>query len=178
MGCELAQGREWDFAGELDWYLLERPQHQGIARLVADLNRLYRAESTLHDLDFVSEGFEWIDCHDSSQSVLSYVRKDRAGRTLVAAFNFTPVPRPDYRIGVPRPGLYREVLDSDASRYGGSDYGRRGDAESEPVGWMDRPQSLLIDLPPLGGLVLLHEAPALEPAEASLPDDARDANGQ
>jgi len=180
-GCEFGQGREWDFAAELDWYLLERPQHQGVHRLVADLNRLYQGEPALHDLDFSGDGFEWIDCHDSSQSVLSYVRKDRSGRQVaVCVFNFTPVPRTGYRIGVPLAGHYREAVNSDAEGYGGGNVGNRGGVTSEPVSWMGRPHSLLIDLPPLGGLAMIHESPADQPArsEETEPDLALDADAQ
>ena len=158
MGCEIAQGKEWDFAGELDWYLMDRPQHQGVSKLVADLNRLYRSLPALHDLDFSGEGFEWIDCHDSSQSVLSYIRKDRNGtEILAAAFNFTPVPRSDYRIGVPQPGFYREAINSDAEIYGGSNLGNQGGVESEHIRWMGRPHSIPMALPPLGALVLVRD---------------------
>ena len=161
MGCEFGQGREWDFAGELDWDLMDHPQHQGVSRLVADLNRLYKSQRALHDLDFSNEGFEWIDCHDSSQSVLSYIRKDRSGKEIVAAvFNFTPIPRTDYRIGVPLSGFYREAVNSDAEVYGGSNLGNQGGVESEPVSWMGRPHSISIALPPLGTVVLVHEPPA------------------
>jgi 1,4-alpha-glucan branching enzyme len=180
-GCEFGQGREWNFAEELDWYLLERPQHQGVQRLVADLNRLYHGEAVLHDLDFTSEGFEWIDCHDSSQSVLSFVRKDRKGETAATCvFNFTPVPRNDYRIGVPKPGFYREAVNSDAEIYGGSNLGNRGGVQSEALSWMGRAHSVPIALPPLGAVVLIREPEkrgevAIEPGT---PDDAQDANGQ
>ena len=181
-GCEFGQGREWNFAEELDWYLLERPQHQGIQRIVADLNRLYCTEPALYDLDFKSEGFEWIDCHDSSQSVLSYIRKDRSGGAVVAAvFNFTPVPRDSYRIGVPLPGFYREAVNSDADTYGGTNMGNRGGIQSEPVSWMGRPHSLLLDLPPLAGLVLVHEQQGLDeepPIGARETDEAGDADAQ
>jgi len=172
MGCEFGQGREWDFAGELDWYLMERPQHQGISRLVTDLNRLYQARKALHDLDFSGEGFEWIDCHDSSQSVLSYLRKDRSGKEVVAAvFNFTPIPRLRYRIGVPLPGFYREALNSDAEGYGGGNLGNQGGVESEPLRWMGRPQSILVSLPPLGAIVLVHEPlAAVQAGEEPTPD--------
>ncbi len=158
MGCEFAQGREWSETKELDWHLLEREQHQGIKDLIRDLNRLYRDLSALHDQDFDESGFEWIDCHDSSQSVLSFVRKDRTGNLVAAVFNFTPVPRDDYRIGVPRPGYYREALNSDADYYGGSNVGNKGGIESEPEPWMNRDHSIHINLPPLGGLILMHEA--------------------
>jgi 1,4-alpha-glucan branching enzyme len=180
-GCEFGQGREWNFDAELDWYLLERPQHEGVQRLVADLNRLYRSEPALHELDFTGDGFEWIDCHDSSQSVLSFLRKDRKGEVVAAcAFNFTPVPRSDYRIGVPKPGLYREAVNSDAEIYGGSNLGNRGGVESEPLSWMGRAHSVPIALPPLGAVVLVREREGRgeKAIEANTRDDAQDANGQ
>jgi 1,4-alpha-glucan branching enzyme len=157
-GCEFGQGREWAFDAALDWDLLERPQHRGVQQIVTDLNRLYRESTALHDVDFEGSGFEWIDCHDSSQSVLSYIRKDRSGERLVAAvFNFTPVPRTNYRIGVPKAGFWREAINSDAEYYGGSNVGNQGGVPSEPVPWMGRPHSIPIAVPPLGALVLVHE---------------------
>ncbi len=157
MGCEFAQGREWSETRELDWSLLDTPQHQGIKDLIRDLNREYRSLSALHDQDFDEKGFEWIDCHDSSQSALSFIRKDREGNSVIAAFNFTPVPRENYRIGVPLPGFYREALNSDADYYGGSNVGNIGGVDSEPMPWMNRDHSVRINLPPLGGLILVHE---------------------
>jgi 1,4-alpha-glucan branching enzyme len=168
MGCEFAQGREWNFAEELDWYLLDREPHQGMKRLLEDLNQQYRSLSALHAIDFDAEGFEWIDCHDSSQSVLSFLRKDKDGRSVAAVFNFTPVPRNDYRIGVPKPGFYREILNSDAEVYGGSNMGNNGGAEAEAKPWMNRPYSIPLNLPPLGGLMLLHE-PAEDDGESETP---------
>ena len=157
-GCEFAQGREWNFDAEAEWELLERPQHHGVKQVVADLNRLYRAEPALHEVDFESAGFEWIDCHDSSQSVLSYLRKSKDGKQLVAcAFNFTPVPRDNYRIGVPVEGFYREAINSDAEFYGGSNVGNRGGVRSEPSPWMGRPHSIPLALPPLAGVVMVLE---------------------
>jgi len=159
-GCEFGQGKEWNFAESLDWELLERPQHQGVKQILSDLNRLYREQTALHEVDFEGAGFEWIDCHDSSQSVLSYLRKDRSGERLVAAvFNFTPVPRTNYRIGVPKLGIWREAINSDAALYGGSNVGNQGGVEAEPVSWMGRPYSIPISVPPLGALVLVHEPP-------------------
>jgi len=156
MGCEFGQTKEWDAAGELDWRLAERPLHQGLRRLVADLNRFYRSCKALHDLDFSAAGFEWLDCHDSAQSMLSYLRKDRSGeRLVVAVFNFTPLPRRDYRIGVPRPGLYRQVINSNAARYGGSSLGNQGGVASEPLSCMGRPYSIPLALPPLGAVILV-----------------------
>jgi len=158
MGCEFGQTREWDCDGELDWQLTEQPRHQGLRRLVTDLNRLYRSQPALHDLDFSAAGFEWLDCHDSAQSVIGYLRKDRGGEQLVAAaFNFTPLPRRDYRLGVPRPGCYREAINSDAASYGGSDLGNRGGVASEPYSCMGRPYSIPLVLPPLGAVILIHE---------------------
>jgi 1,4-alpha-glucan branching enzyme len=156
-GCEFGQGTEWDFSAALDWELLERPQHLGIKKMVSDLNRLHRELPALHDIDFDPSGFEWIDCHDSSQSVLSYIRKNKAGDEIVAcAFNFTPVPRNNYRIGVPEPGFYREAINSDSEVYGGSNVGNQGGVDSEPVSWMGRPHSIPIALPPLGGLIMVY----------------------
>jgi 1,4-alpha-glucan branching enzyme len=164
MGSEFAHGREWNEDEELDWYLLEREPHHGVKALMADLNHLYRELTPLHDIDFDGSGFEWIDCHDSSQSVLSFLRKDRAGHVVAAVFNFTPVPRKEYRIGVPRPGLYREAVNSDADYYGGSNVGNGGGIESEARPWMGREHSILLNLPPLGGLILVYEEPAQEAA--------------
>jgi 1,4-alpha-glucan branching enzyme len=153
MGCEFAQGREWDSASSLDWYVLQYGLHQGCQRLVRDLNRLYREMRALHQFDFDQRGFEWIDCHDSSQSVLTYLRRsDR--EYVVVALNFTPVPRAGYRIGVPFEGFYAEIFNSDSRYYGGSDLGNGGGVRSEPIPWMNRPHSIAVTLPPLAGIVL------------------------
>jgi 1,4-alpha-glucan branching enzyme len=158
-GCEFAHGTEWRFDAAMAWELLDLPPHAGIKQIIMDLNRLYREEPALYDLDFDGGGFEWIDCHDNSQSVLSYLRKDREGeRILAAVFNFTPVPRTNYRIGVPVEGFYREAINSDAEVYGGSNVGNQGGVVAEPVSWMGRPWSIPIALPPLGALILVHEA--------------------
>ena len=154
MGTEFGQGLEWNHAGILDWYVLDYPLHRGLQRLVRDLNHLYRESPALHERDFEWQGFEWIDCHDAQQSVLSFVRWSESGFLLVVA-NFTPVPRHDYRIGVPRPGHYEEALNSDAAVYGGSNLGN-GDRNllAENLPWMNRPWSLALTLPPLAVLVL------------------------
>jgi len=154
MGNELAQGREWRIGGELDWWLLEREQHQGMKSLSRDLNRLYRDRPALHELDFTSDGFAWIDCHDADQSVLSYLRRDRNGSFVAVMLNFTPVPRLGYRIGVPQPGLYREILNSDSQYYGGSNLGNGSGVASENAPWMGYPHSVVITVPPLAGIVL------------------------
>jgi len=156
MGAELGQGEEWDITRTLDWYVLDYPLHQGIRELVRTLNRLYRNEPPLHAQDFEWQGFEWLDCHDAQNSVLVYQRRGREdGGHLVVALNFTPVPREGYRIGVPAEGAYEEVLSSDAQVFGGGGMGNaQGPLATEPVAWMNRPQSLVVTLPPLAGIVL------------------------
>jgi 1,4-alpha-glucan branching enzyme len=154
MGCEFAHGREWDYDAELDWYLLEYGHHEGVRTLVRDLNRLYAAEPALHRWEFESKGFEWIDCNDAAQSVLSYLRRD-GDDVAVVVLNFTPVPRENYRIGVPHPGTWYEVLNSDSTYYGGSNLGNGPQGiQAEAIPWMDRPYSLNLIVPPLGGIVL------------------------
>jgi len=152
MGCEFGQGEEWNFDRELDWYVVDYPLHKGVQRLIADLNALYREDSALHYHDFEGQGFEWIDCHDATQSVLSYLRRNGEEFT-VTVLNLTPVPRYDYRIGVPLDGRYREVLNSDATVYGGSGTAN-GELEAETREWMGRPYSLRLTLPPLAGIVI------------------------
>jgi 1,4-alpha-glucan branching enzyme len=122
---------------------------------VADLNRLYRAEPSLHQLDCVAEGFAWMDCTDADHSVVAFARfaRDRSRLTLCVC-NFTPVPRREYRVGVPRPGFYREVLNSDSAFYGGADVGNGGGVPSEPIPWHGQPHSLRLTLPPLGAVWL------------------------
>ncbi|MEW5757392.1 MAG: 1,4-alpha-glucan branching protein GlgB [Pseudomonadota bacterium] len=154
MGSEFGHGREWNHDAALDWYLLDYPHHRGIRHLVKDLNHLYREARPLHHFDFQHDGFEWIDCHDAAQSVISYLRKDDAGGLYIVLLNCTPVPRRAYRIGVPRPGRYREVINSDSNYYGGSNIGNSGDIPSEDLPWMNRPHSIQVIVPPLAGLVL------------------------
>jgi len=156
MGNEFAQGREWRDDGELDWHLMGRPQHQGMRTLVSELNRLYREQPSLHDLDFDGGGFEWIDCHDASQSVLSYLRWARDGSFVAVVLNFTPVSRENYRIGLPRPGVYREIFNSDSKFYDGGNLGNSGNVAAEPVPWMGQKQSVELTLPPLAALILQH----------------------
>ena len=154
MGNEFAQGREWNEATQLDWYLMAYPQHQGMRALISQLNRLYREVPALHELDFESGGFEWIDCHDASQSVLSYLRWARDGSFVVVVLNFTPVPRQNYRIGVPKGGPMQEVFNSDSAFYNGSNMGNDGVVLTEEVSWMGHKQSVVLTLPPLGMLIL------------------------
>jgi 1,4-alpha-glucan branching enzyme len=152
MGSEFAQPEEWSFRGQLPWELLGDPRHGGLHRLVGDLNRLYRAHAALHAHDFEAQGFAWLRWDDADHSIITYVRRADAAEVIVA-LNCTPVPRPGYRLGVPRPGEYREVLNSDSRYYGGSDLGNPLPLATEPVAAMGQAQSLVITLPPLAGLV-------------------------
>jgi len=153
MGGEFGQWREWDVGRPLDWELCDQQNHRGVQLLARDLNSLYRSQPELHRYDFESQGFEWIDCHDCQQSVLSFVRQ-ADGEQLICVFNFTPVVRQGYRIGLPRQGAYREVLNTDSASYGGSNSGNAGWITADDRGWMGRPASAMITLPPLGALVL------------------------
>ncbi|NOU42428.1 MAG: 1,4-alpha-glucan branching protein GlgB [Methyloglobulus sp.] len=152
MGCEFGQGTEWNFNKSLDWYVLDYPHHQGIQTLIKDLNHLYRDHPALHYYDFDHHGFEWIDCHDVQQSVISYRRKSEH-EDLIIVLNFTPVPREQYRIGVPLAGTYTELLNSDSKYYDGSNIGN-GAVLSEPVPWMNQANSICLSLPPLGAVIL------------------------
>jgi 1,4-alpha-glucan branching enzyme len=158
MGCEFGQEREWNHDRQLDWQLLDDPMHAGLSRLVRDLNQLYRTEPALHRLDALPEGFAWVDASDAGQSVLSYLRFDANRRHVVLVVcNFTPVPRHGYRLGVPRPGRWVELLNSDAATYGGSNMGNGGAVITEHHPSHGHEQSLLLTLPPLATLVLSAE---------------------
>jgi 1,4-alpha-glucan branching enzyme len=150
MGCEFGQWREWNHDTSLDWHLLDYEPHRQIQRFVADLNRLYRSQPALHEVDFQYSGFEWVDLHDWEQSILCYLRrgKDPADFLLVVC-NFTPVLRTDYLVGVPEGGYYRELLNSEAAVYGGSNLGNGGGVQAEPRAVHGRPYSLRLVLPPL-----------------------------
>jgi 1,4-alpha-glucan branching enzyme len=155
MGQEFAQRHEWSEASSLDWHLLQYESHRGVQRLVADLNRFYASEPALHEVDFEWTGFEWIDANDGDNSVLTFLRRGKTpGDFVVAVMNATPVPRSGYRIGVPEAGAYREVFNSDADRYGGSNMGNMGEVRTEPVQHMGRPYSLKLTLPPLAAVYL------------------------
>jgi 1,4-alpha-glucan branching enzyme len=159
MGGEIGQWGEWNHDTSLDWHLLERPFHAGLQTWVRDLNRLYREQPALHELDFQSEGFEWIDCHDADHSVVSFERRGKtAGDVLVAAFNFTPVPRHGYLVGVDRGGDWREIANSDAGEYGGSGLGNQGRSVALEVPVHGRSHSLALTLPPLGAVFLVPPA--------------------
>jgi 1,4-alpha-glucan branching enzyme len=160
MGGELGQEREWSHERSLDWHLGLDPAHAGIARWVGDLNRLMRAEPALHARDFEPGGFEWIDCNDTEASVVALLRRGRAGDPdVVAVLNFTPLARPGYRVGVPHPGFWREVLNSDAAEYGGSGAGNLGGRDAAEPGAHGRPWAVELTLPPLGAVFLRHDEP-------------------
>lgn len=153
MGSEFGQWNEWSEQGELDWALLAFPNHDSLRRLLGDLNRLYRSEPALHDFDFDPRGFRWIDCHDADQSVLSFVRQGRApDEQIVVVLNFTPVTRLAYRIGVPSPHLWREVLNTDSTYYGGSNVGNGGALLPQATPWMGFEYSFELTLPPLAAV--------------------------
>ena len=155
MGDEIGQGHEWDHDHSVDWHLLAEPLHAGIQRFVRDLNRTYAAERALHEVDFDGTGFQWIDCNDSDNSVVSLIRRAiDPSDFVVAVLNFTPVPRSGYRVGVPVPGTYREIINSDADLYGGANVGNGGAVAADPIKAHGFDQSLELLLPPLGFLLL------------------------
>ncbi|HBO44173.1 MAG TPA: 1,4-alpha-glucan branching enzyme, partial [Planctomycetaceae bacterium] len=154
MGCDFGQWNEWNYDASLQWDLLQWESHQGLSKCVADLNHLYRREPALHQLDFEGSGFEWIDCHDHENSTLSYVRRGmNPDEFVVVACNFTPVPRVGYRHGVPRPGWYEEIFNSDSTFYAGSNMGNAPGVAAETISSHGRPASIQITLPPLATLV-------------------------
>jgi 1,4-alpha-glucan branching enzyme len=160
MGGEFAQRREWTHDGELEWWVSDRPEHAGVRRLVADLNRIYRAEPALHSADCSADGFEWLDVGDSEISVIGFLRKSARAQDhpIVAVCNFTPVPRSNFLLGVPARGHWREILNTDAREYGGSGWGNLGVVESAPVNVNGRHESINLNLPPLATLILRWEA--------------------
>jgi 1,4-alpha-glucan branching enzyme len=158
MGGEIGQWIEWDATKSLDWNLLEYEPHRQIKQLLSDLNALYRAEPALYEIDFEYTGFDWIDFHDADHSILAFIRrpKDRS-RYLVVACNFTPVPQPHYRIGVPDACFHREVMNTDASQYGGGGITNSPGIDATPLPWQSQPCSLELTLPPLGIVILKPE---------------------
>lgn len=159
MGDEFGQWSEWNHDASLEWHLLERPLHSGLKRWLRDLNTLYRGQPAVHDLDFDAAGFEWVDCKDYQRSVVSFLRRGRnPADQLLFVCNFTPVVRQNYRIGVPFDGFWKEILNSDAPLYGGSDQGNFGGLHAVPLPIHGRPFSLNALLPPLGMVVFQHES--------------------
>ena len=158
MGGEFGQRREWQHEESLEWHVLQYTGHAGVHRWVQDLNAAYRAEPALHQLDCSAEGFEWVEANDRENSVLSFIRKSREGRDIVlVACNFTPIPRTSYMLGVPRGGRWREILNSDASIYGGGGSGNFGGIEAAPVTAQGRPNSITATLPPLAVVMFKSE---------------------
>jgi 1,4-alpha-glucan branching enzyme len=170
MGSDIAQWSEWKHDYSLDWHLVEEGPfvqfHRGMQNWLTDLNTVYKREGALHELDCSSHGFEWIDANDAEQSVLTFLRKGTSTSTLVVvAFNMTPVPRQGYHIGVPRGGYWREVLNSDSERYGGSNVGNSGGVEATAHQTHGRPYCLSATLPPLGAVFFINEQPRLPEPE-------------
>ena len=167
MGQEFGQWSEWNCHRQLDWELLEYRYHRGLKDLVRDLNKLYHATPALYELDFESSGFEWIDLHDSEQSVVSFLRKGETDPddSRVCVFNFTPVPRVGYRVGVPRAGIYVELMNTDGECYGGSNMGNAGQVLAEKTPWNGRPASLRLTVPPLGAVILKPDLAAMKAEE-------------
>jgi 1,4-alpha-glucan branching enzyme len=156
MGGEIAQEREWSHERSLDWHLLEQREHSGIQALVRDLNRAYRDEPALWELDSDPAGFRWLEANDASDNVVAFARRSADGeRVLVVVANFSPVPRGPFRLGLPRASRWREVLNTDSSFYGGSDVGNLGGIQPEPVPWHDQPFSAELTLPPLAAIWLV-----------------------
>jgi 1,4-alpha-glucan branching enzyme len=155
MGGEFGQWSEWSEAQELDWALFGHPFHDGLRRYLHDLNDVYKKHGALHELDVQPEGFHWIHCDDWSNSTFAYLRYAKNRNDFVAVvLNFTPVPRDRYRLGVPTPGYYAEILNSDAALYCGSNMGNWGGVYSEPIGAHGHAQSVTLTVPPLGMLLL------------------------
>jgi len=158
MGGEFGQFIEWNFDDSLDWHLIEQyDKHREMLAFSRALNRFYRENPPFWEVDFDWTGFEWIDCRDADNSVLTFVRKAKNGDFVVAVCSFTPEVRHGYRIGVPLPGVYREVFNSDRAAFGGSDVKNEGPLYAEPTPWHERGQSLVLTLPPLGVIYLRHE---------------------
>jgi 1,4-alpha-glucan branching enzyme len=158
MGGEFGQRREWTHDGELEWWVSDLPEHAGIKRLIGDLNRVYRREAALHQVDFSPAGFEWVEVDNAEMSIIAFLRKSAGGGApLLVVCNFTPLPRDNFLVGVPARGLWREVINTDARDYGGAGWGNLGAVESVPVGSNGRLESVKLTLPPLSTLILRWE---------------------
>ena len=158
MGGEFGQMREWAHDTSLEWHVLQFGVHRGLQNWMEQLNRLYRSERALHQLDNDPAGFEWVDCNDSAASVVSLLRKGKSPKDVVLVVcNFTPIPRVNYRVGVPIGGWWRELLNSDGKEYSGGGIGNSGGVMAETEPKHGRPFSLSLTLPPLGALFLKNE---------------------
>ncbi|HEY1583970.1 MAG TPA: 1,4-alpha-glucan branching protein GlgB [Chthoniobacterales bacterium] len=162
MGGEFGQAREWNHDRALDWELTNLPHHDGLRRLVQHLNYVYRSEPALWDRDDSHESFEWIDFHDADNSVVAFLRRSQENEIVVFAVNATPIVRYNYRLGVPNDGFYREIINTDAETYGGSNVGNLGGLEGEAVEWQGRTHSIVVNLPPLAVVAFKREAPDSE----------------
>jgi 1,4-alpha-glucan branching enzyme len=159
MGGEFGQWHEWAYQSSLDWHLLDYEPHQKLQRFVQELNRLYLSEPALYEVDSDWQGFDWVDFRDADNSVVAFLRKAKDPEDcLLFVCNFTPVPRHNYRLGVPKAGLYEEILNSDSDLYGGSNVGNFGGVQSEDVESHAHPYSLRLTLPPLAVIVLKGKA--------------------
>lgn len=172
MGAELGQWHEWDFASQLDWYLLENKENQQTQRFFKDINRFYLSQSPLWDIDFSWEGFEWLVADDNHNNVVVFVRRDRKGRELIAAVNFSPVGRADYRFGVPPKKIYREVFTTDLPAYGGTgDWRNEGELLTESIPSHGKPCSLCVTIPPLGAVFFAGEGEWQEEEKTNEPSE-------
>jgi 1,4-alpha-glucan branching enzyme len=156
MGGEFGQSREWNADYSLDWHEASEPLHAGIQQMVKDLGKIYLEHDALWAWDPDPRGFSWIDCSDNAQSVISFVRHGPSGQ-VACVFNLTPVPRHDYRVGLPQGGRFLELLNTDGSCYGGGNIGNDGEVHAEPIPCHGFDHSAVMTLPPLGGLLLIPE---------------------
>ena len=160
MGSEFGQWHEWNHDEQLDWALLQQPQHDGLIRFTGDLNRVYKNHPAFHQGDFAEDGFSWIQADDYQNSVYAFSRhslNEKENETIICVFNFTPIPRENYSIGVPKPGFYSELVNSDAEIYGGTNIGNTGGIQSQEISNHGHPQSIQLTLPPLATLILKHK---------------------
>ena len=158
MGQEFAQEQEWSEDRSLDWHLLENPEHSGIQSLVRDLNKAYQAEPALWEMDSDGAGFWWTEANAADDNVIAFARRTKdSERVAMFVGNFSPVPRENYRIGLPRSGRWKELVNSDATTYGGSGVGNMGGVDAEDEGWHGQPFSAPVTLPPLGAIWLVPE---------------------
>ena len=157
MGGEFGQRRGWGHDGELEWWVCAQHSHAGLQRYVAQLNRVYRDTPALYQLDFSPDGFEWVSADAIETSIFAFLRKPRVGgNPMLIVSNMTPMPRTNYLLGVPLAGVWREVLNSDASEFGGAGWGNLGGVEAAPVRIHNRPHSVCLTLPPLSTIMLEH----------------------
>jgi 1,4-alpha-glucan branching enzyme len=166
MGCEFGQWQEWNFDTSLEWMALDAPNHHGVYNFVKDLNKIYQQEAALHEDDFEWTGFTWSDANDSDNSVFSFVRNAKNFNEFVVVISsFTPVVREGYRVGVPEPGTYREILNSDSQHYWGSNVGNGGGVVAENVPFHGYDYSVVLTLPPLATIYLKLDRQPVAPAE-------------